>query len=109
MQNTFIALVAAGLISGCSSTRNFETRISTLEKENLKLRTDLDDARGSQLAIQQAALAAQKKNECILRHNDAKHSCDLLFRGEQNSILLQNKLLQCLSNKGFPNGLAACR
>lgn len=109
MRFAALALSIVTLLTGCCSTRGFEGRIASLESENSRLRSELSDSRGSQMAVQQESLSTQRRSECILRHNDAKHSCDMLFRGEPNSVVLQNKLLKCLSNKGFPSGLSSCR
>lgn len=97
------------VLSACGSTRDMESRISTLESENARLRSALNEDLRSQLSIQQETLAVHKRNECILRHNDAKQTCEMLFRGEPNGAVLQNKLLQCLSHKGYPKGLATCK
>lgn len=88
------------LLVGCSSN---------LRRENEKLRDELASCRSEQRSVQQEALAVQRRNECLLRHNDAKHTCDLLFRGETNGVIFQNKMLQCMVVRGFKNGTNTCQ
>jgi len=81
-------------LGGCCSTEALENRIASLQKENHKL--------------QYETLAQQHKNECLIRHNDAKMSCNMFFQGEPNSVALHNKILRCMTNKGFANGADSC-
>lgn len=103
-----LLLTVVVAMSGCCSTSQYQSQIYALQSENAKLRNEVGTTQAQTLQMQRDAIAQQRKNECILRHNDAKQSCDMLYRGEPNSILLQNKLRQCLSNKGFPRGLDSC-
>jgi hypothetical protein len=78
-----------------------ENRISSLQAENQKLQ-------GESLARQRETMAQQRKNECLIRHSDAKQSCDMFFRGEPNSVALHNKIVKCMANKGFAKGAETC-
>lgn len=49
-----------------------------------------------------------RKNECLLKHNDAKVSCDILFKGEPDSYAFQVKIKQCIEKKGFVYGTESC-
>lgn len=103
-----LLLAVSALLSGCCSTSQLQSQIYALQSENARLRNEIGTSQTQTLQMQRDAMAQQRKNECILRHNDAKQSCDMLYRGEPNSVLLQNKLRQCLSHKGFPRGLDSC-
>lgn len=96
-----VLFVGSLVVAGCCSTTQLESRISSLQAENQKLQTE-------SLAQQRAAIAQQRKNECLIRHNDAKQSCDMLYRGEPNSVALHNKIVKCIANKGFANGADSC-
>lgn len=50
----------------------------------------------------------ERKTECLIRHNTAKLTCDQLFKGEPNGLALQRKLIQCVAQRGFPQGMATC-
>lgn len=89
------------VLGGCCSTTQLEDRLASLQAENYRLQNETQ-------AQQREQLAQQRKNECLIRHNDAKQSCDMLYRGEPNSVALQNKILKCMSNKGFVNGPDSC-
>ncbi len=100
MKNTLL-IGCLLVLGGCCSTARLESRVASLQAENHRLQ-------GETQAQQREQLAQQRKNECLIRHNDAKQTCDMLFRGEPNSVALQNKIVKCMSNKGFANGVDSC-
>lgn len=120
---TLIIINYLVLLGGCCNTASLERRISGLQYENNDLSSKLSSSQGEAaklrgelttynalaLATQRETLQQQKKNECILRHNDAKQSCDILLRGEPNSVAFQSRMLQCMSNKGFRGGMSTCQ
>lgn len=80
---------------------DLQARIGSLQSENLRLLQE-------QESRSVTCLEQQRKNECLYKHNAAMMSCDILFRGEPNGVALQQKIRQCMVNKGFPDGQDSC-
>ena len=83
-------------------------QLDSCARENSRLLNAINSIQNTCSSLQNENLSQQKKNECILRHNDAKHSCELLFRDETNQVIFQNKIVNCLAEKGYPNGVDSC-
>lgn len=89
----FLLIAATTLLSGCATTSSSNDK-DILQKEiNAKL-----------LRIEDS----NRKNECILRLLDAKTTCDLLHRVDPPGMSTDKKIQQCISTKGFPNGINKC-
>lgn len=104
--------VAAIFASGCTSTTRMETRLASLEAQLTELRAieiERDSLPQATLVATQRLIALARRNECIARELEAKVSCDLLLRTEQDDSLFQAKLAHCVRSQGFPIGLGTCK
>jgi hypothetical protein len=95
--------VWAILAAGCCGRLKQEN--ARLREENMLLISQHHPQAGGDQA---QLLYMQQRNECLLRHSDAKHSCEMIFRSETNPIAFQNLVFECLAQKGFPNGIDSC-
>ena len=108
----FIILV---MLSGCSSlgnTNKLKEENTELQKSLLETQDDVKELSDKLVELEHHQednnKEGHRENECLIRYMDASNICTLHFREDEPGLLTNHNIAQCISGKGYPEGIESC-